>query len=93
MPIYEYLCPACGERFDHYWRSVAAAEREPPPPCPACGHGETQRLISQVAVLGGLGGLTPSEQAAERAHEERLAKITPREQIEKFRAAKQKEEG
>ncbi len=91
MPIYEYICTTCGHHFDHYWRSMRAAEEGQTPPCPTCASSETQRLMSQVAVLGGLGGLTPGEQAAERAREERLASITPKEQIDKLRSAKTKD--
>lgn len=88
MPIYEYICSNCGQTFDHFWPSIAAAREGPLPACPACGSPEIRRIVSQVAVLGGLGGLTSGEQAAAKAQEERLAKITPREQIAKLRAGK-----
>lgn len=91
MPIYEYICTTCDHRFDHYWRSLQAAEESQAPPCPACAGAETQRVMSQVAVLGGLGGLTPTEQAAQTAREERLASFTPKEQIDKLRAGKKKD--
>lgn len=91
MPIYEYTCTACGQHFDHYWRSIRAAEEGQAPPCPACASSETQRIMSQVAVLGGIGGLTPGEQAASAAQQERLASITPKEQIDKLRAGKKKD--
>ncbi|BAL99881.1 MULTISPECIES: FmdB family zinc ribbon protein [Caldilinea] len=93
MPIYEYICVDCGLAFDHFWPSIQVAEGAAPPPCPACGGNQTQRIISRVAVLGSLGGLTPSEQAAADAQAERLAKITPKEQIEKLRAGKKRQEG
>ncbi len=90
MPIYEYRCTQCGAVFSHLWPSVKAAEEASQagkgPVCPACGHRESHRIISQVTVLGGLGGLTPAEQAQVRAKEERLASITPREQIDKLQA-------
>ena len=89
MPIYEYVCITCGHPFDHYWRSLQAASESQAPPCPACAGIETRRVMSQVAVLGGLGGLTPGEQAASGAQQERLASITPKEQIDKLRAGKQ----
>ncbi|GIV77224.1 zinc ribbon domain-containing protein [Litorilinea aerophila] len=89
MPIYEYTCLDCSHTYSHFWPSIRAAGESPPPPCPQCGSEQTERVISQVAVLGALGGLTPSEQAAQRAQEERLAKITPKEQIDKLRAGKQ----
>jgi len=88
MPIYEYICTTCGHHFDHYWRSLQAAGEGQAPPCPACTGIETQRVMSQVAVLGGMGGLTPGEQAAHATQQERLASITPKEQIDKLRAGK-----
>jgi len=48
MPIYEYACSACGERFDRLQGMTAA----PDPACPSCGAGESRRLISLVAGLG-----------------------------------------
>ncbi len=90
MPIYEYTCLVCGETFSHFWPSIKAAVAGSAPVCPICASPQTQRVISQVAVLGGLGGLTPGEQAAAKAQEERLAKITPQEQIDKLRAGKRR---
>lgn len=88
MPIYEYICTICGHHFDHYWRSIRAAEEGLTPSCPTCAGTETQRVMSQVAVLGSTGGLTPGEQAASAAQQERLASFTPKEQIDKLRAGK-----
>ncbi|RME86049.1 MAG: zinc ribbon domain-containing protein [Caldilineae bacterium] len=93
MPIYEYQCQACGQVFSHFWRSIKAADEQSAPVCPQCESADTQRLVSQVTVLGSLGGLTPEEKKAENAYYEKLASITPKEQIEKFRAAKKKEKG
>lgn len=96
MPIYEYICQSCSERFDHLWTSVSAAEKgsQTPLACPACGSTTTQRVVSQVAVLGELGGLTPGEQQGIRAQEERKASFTPKEQIQQLqsnRAAKRQD--
>jgi putative FmdB family regulatory protein len=92
MPIYEYQCDQCGESFSHLWRSIQqaelAAQAGEMPACPQCGGRNTRRLVSQVAVLGELGGLTPSEQASAKAEAERLASITPKEQIQKLQAKK-----
>lgn len=41
VPIYDYSCTACDERFDELVRSDAA-----PPPCPSCGDQKTERLLS-----------------------------------------------
>lgn len=90
MPIYEYVCHACGERFDHLWTSISAAEKAAVAgtvlTCPACQSEETDRIVSQVAVLGELGGLTPSEQRGVNAQAERMAAITPKEQVQQFQA-------
>lgn len=101
MPIYEYVCQRCGEIFDQLWLTVRAAEEATAagksPVCPGCGESETQRIVSQVAVLGSLGGLTPGEQQASTAQEtarsEKMASFLPKEQIDQFRANKRKEKG
>ncbi|NUQ36379.1 MAG: zinc ribbon domain-containing protein [Caldilineales bacterium] len=93
MPIYEYQCQACGQIFSHLWRSIAAAAGQDAPACPHCHSAETQRLLSRVTVLGGLGGLTPAEQQAENKQAERLASITPKEQIDSLRRGKKREDG
>jgi putative FmdB family regulatory protein len=41
VPIYEYRCAQCEERFEEL---VQAATE--PPPCPACGSVEVARLFS-----------------------------------------------
>lgn len=88
MPIYEYICQACDERFDHLWTSMAAAEKagDTGLVCPVCGSDKTNRIVSQVAVLGELGGLTPGEQRGAAAQAERLASITPKEQIQQLQS-------
>jgi putative FmdB family regulatory protein len=53
MPIYEYRCQQCGEVFSHRFRTLKAAEEGKVPPCPACGVGKAQRLISAITTLGG----------------------------------------
>ena len=76
MPIYEYVCRSCGKSFDHLWTSMAAAEKAAQSgeglPCPVCQSSETGRIVSQVAVLGELGGLTPGEQRGVNAQAERI---------------------
>ena len=47
MPIYEFECDACGERFEELMGAEA-----PDPACPACGSIRTQRLISPVSPPG-----------------------------------------
>lgn len=45
MPIYEYRCPQCGEKFDKLVRLGADVEVR----CPRCDSDKPQRLISLVA--------------------------------------------
>ena len=44
MPIYEYLCVACGQRTE----TLQRVDDPPPPGCPHCG-GELKRLLSAPA--------------------------------------------
>lgn len=48
MPIYEYECPKCGERFS-LLRPMRQAQE--PAPCPKCRE-EARRVISQFATAG-----------------------------------------
>src|ERR1700743_3272035 len=48
MPIYEFECEECGERFEEL---VAASVGNAP--CPACESARTRRLISTVSPPGG----------------------------------------
>jgi putative FmdB family regulatory protein len=45
MPIYDFECTACGERFEELCKIDAR------PPCPVCGEPEARRLLSQVAEI------------------------------------------
>jgi putative FmdB family regulatory protein len=47
MPIYEFECEGCGERFEEL---VAAGATESP--CPECGSTKTRRLLSNVSPPG-----------------------------------------
>jgi putative FmdB family regulatory protein len=47
MPIYEFECEGCGERFEEL---VAAGVQAIA--CPACGSARTRRLISPVSPPG-----------------------------------------
>ena len=44
MPIYEYLCEACGEKNKVFHRS----RKEPTPSCEACGESALKRLVSRT---------------------------------------------
>ncbi len=47
MPIYEYECLDCGEKFEDFRRAVDC-DREIE--CPACGSKKTQRVLSVFAT-------------------------------------------
>jgi putative FmdB family regulatory protein len=48
MPIYEYRCPSCEERFEELVRASAPAVA-----CPSCGTADVERLLSVFAGVGG----------------------------------------
>ncbi len=43
MPIYEYICKSCGEKFS-LLQSVKATEKETA--CPKCASGEVKKVMS-----------------------------------------------
>ncbi len=46
MPIYEYRCADCGQRFEE----LVSASAQASPPCPECGAGSADRLFSSFAT-------------------------------------------
>jgi putative FmdB family regulatory protein len=54
MPIYEYHCLGCDERFEELVRGPDAAVA-----CPGCQGAEVQRLLSTFAGVGGTKGSAP----------------------------------
>ena len=44
MPIYEYRCEACGERYEEY----LSTSDKPAPACPSCKSPKVERLISKI---------------------------------------------
>lgn len=48
MPIYEYRCPDCDQRFERLVPGFSA----PTPACPSCGATNGQRLISRLGLAG-----------------------------------------
>ena len=55
MPLYEYLCPQCDQRFEAR-RSMA--EASDPVDCPQC-HVGSRRLLSMFASVGGATASAP----------------------------------
>jgi len=47
VPLYEFECDACGERFEELVRAATVG-----PGCPHCGARETRRLLSPLAPPG-----------------------------------------
>jgi putative FmdB family regulatory protein len=48
MPIYEYRCATCAERFEELVRRP-----DDPVTCPECGGVEAERVLSVFAGVGG----------------------------------------
>jgi putative FmdB family regulatory protein len=86
MPIYEFRCNACGERFSEFYRSMQRAREGVNPPCPHCQSTQTLRVMSAFAVHGPAG--SNPEAAPQTATEQRGASVTTREQINSWRNAK-----
>ena len=53
MPIYEYQCEECSERFDKFVRSMLAKVDVE---CPACGSAQVNKAFSTFASRGSNGG-------------------------------------
>jgi putative FmdB family regulatory protein len=53
MPIFEYRCPACGERQELLVRSASAAQA---PQCPACSAAMEKQFSAVAARTKGGGG-------------------------------------
>lgn len=83
MPIYEYVCQACETRFEKLVRQISAADVTPS--CPNCDGRNTQRVMSAFARHGEPGVDRETSQA-ESAAAERLASVTPKKQIDKWRS-------
>ncbi len=45
MPLYEYLCSQCGNRFEHL-----ELHSSPAPECPSCHSLELSKMMSRSAV-------------------------------------------
>jgi putative FmdB family regulatory protein len=45
MPLYEYLCHGCEQRFETYVRAFGDTV-----PCPRCGDREVEKLLSTFAM-------------------------------------------
>ena len=61
VPIYEYTCQGCGERFEQLQRSMTS---EVKPKCPKCGSPKTVRALSVFAVGAESSGKSSPSSAA-----------------------------
>ena len=46
MPLYDYVCAACGRRFE----VIHGIDAEPPASCPLCGEGPVRKAITAPTV-------------------------------------------
>lgn len=53
MPLYEYECQDCGDRFE---RLVSLSEAGKGSECPKCGSKSVRKLMSAVASISRQGG-------------------------------------
>ncbi len=51
MPIYEYVCSKCFNKFEVY-ASLSEMEKGLKPKCPACYSDETVKVFSSFAFIG-----------------------------------------
>jgi putative FmdB family regulatory protein len=49
VPIYEYQCKQCGDKFEKLVRSMSSTDAVR---CPECGSEQTARALSVFAVAG-----------------------------------------
>ncbi|HET9766610.1 MAG TPA: zinc ribbon domain-containing protein [Thermoanaerobaculia bacterium] len=57
MPLYEYRCRGCGERFEVLQRLGASGDDVP---CPRCGEERPERVLSTFAAGGARAGADPA---------------------------------
>jgi putative FmdB family regulatory protein len=50
MPLYEYECKTCGEKFE---KRLSFSQADQTQECPACRSNETKKRLSTFASLGG----------------------------------------
>ena len=63
MPIYEYVCPTCGQSFEKLVRG-GRKMREAPAECPTCGQESYRKQVTLVAAVGSDGSATLGSTAA-----------------------------
>lgn len=61
MPLYDYHCPACGQRFEMLVRSGTQ------PACPQCGSTALEKAVSRIAPAGKIEAIRMSNRRAAAA--------------------------
>jgi putative FmdB family regulatory protein len=61
MPIYEYVCQECGEKFEKLVRSSSGSTELV---CPRCGSVRAQKVLSLFGLAGSGGGVSTSGASA-----------------------------
>jgi putative FmdB family regulatory protein len=61
MPIYEYHCQACGQRFE---KLVKLSTRPQDVECPVCGQRKARKAISLVGAVNSAAPGAPPARAA-----------------------------
>lgn len=56
MPIYEYTCRSCGNRFEE----LVVRDPETPLPCPSCKSTDTEKVMSVFGGINMVGSKTTS---------------------------------
>ena len=75
MPMYDYKCPQCENRFEAQ-HSIAADA----PPCPDCGHVEVTRVITSAPSVakGVMANAGDSRRASKEQLQDKWAEETPK---------------
>jgi putative FmdB family regulatory protein len=64
MPLYEFLCRACGRRFE----ALVRLGKEDGVRCEACESPEVRKLVSAFGIGGGAGRLKESSGSCSSCH-------------------------
>jgi putative FmdB family regulatory protein len=84
VPLYDFRCRSCGERFEEFAPPAQTA------PCPACGSTEVERVLSAFA---GPFTTAPRGLAARRSNAQRRVREEQRAERKAEREARRKELG